>query len=121
MVKEALACFARAADMGTMVRADALRASAMLLRRMHRYDEAAAAWQRLLELRESPPGFVREATEALAVHHEHRLRNPLSARSFAIRSLQMDATASRRHAAEHRLARLDRKLGVQPPLAPPLF
>jgi len=121
MTREALACFARAADMGTMVRADALRASAVLLRRMRRYDDAAEAWQRLLELRDSPPGFVREATEALAVHHEHRLRNPLLARRFALRSLQVDTTASRRHAAEHRLARLDRKLGSRPPVASPLF
>jgi hypothetical protein len=99
--------------------ADALRAQAVLLRRLRRYDESAAAWQRLLELRSCPPSFVREATEALAVHHEHRLRNLLSARSFALRFLQLDATDARRLAAEHRLARLDRKLGQSSPA--PLF
>ena len=121
LATEALACFERAAEMGRTVRAEALRASAVLLRRMRRFEEAAQAWQRLLDLRTCPPGLVREATEALAIHYEHRLRNPLSARSFALRSLQMDAIGARRHAAEHRLARLDRKLGAQLPPAQPLF
>ena len=119
MNREALACFMRAVDMAPTKAADALRAQAVLLRRLRRYDESAAAWQRLLELRTGPPSFVREAAEALAVHHEHRLRNLLSARSFALRFLQLDATDARRLAAEHRLARLDRKLGQSSPA--PLF
>ena len=121
MTAAAAACFSRAADMGPTVRAEALRASAALLRRARRYEEAAEAWRRLLEVPACPPGIVREATEALAVHHEHRLRNLLLARSFALRSLQVDGGATRRYAAEHRLARLDRKLADAPRSGGPLF
>ena len=117
MMQEARVSFARAADMGPALRAESLRAYAVLSRRLRRHDDAAEAWRRLLELPDCPAGFVREATEALAVHHEHRLRSLLSARSFALKSLKMDASASRRHAAEHRLARLERKLGHAYPAA----
>jgi uncharacterized protein YprB with RNaseH-like and TPR domain len=111
LLGEALECFARAVDMGGATRADALRAHALLLRRTRQYPRAAEAWQRLLDLRDCPPHFEREAAEALAVHHEHRLRNPLSARGLALRSLRLDASRTRRQVTEHRLARLDRKLG----------
>ena len=57
---------------------------------------------------------MREAAEALAVHHEHRRRDPLSARGFALQSLQLPLTASRRDALHHRVARLDRKLASAP-------
>jgi uncharacterized protein YprB with RNaseH-like and TPR domain len=108
---DALACFDRAADMGPSVMPEALRASAVLLRRGRRYQAAAEAWQRVLELGDCPSRLRREATEALAVHHEHRLRDPRSARHLALQSLQLDTTMARRQATEHRLARLDRKLG----------
>jgi tetratricopeptide (TPR) repeat protein len=121
MTYEALACFTRSAESWPSLRADALRAYAVLSRRLRRFDDAAEAWQRLLELRECPPNIVWEATEALAVHHEHRLRNLLSARRFALSSLAMTGTASRTHAAEHRLARLDRKIGDAQPVAAALF
>jgi hypothetical protein len=92
--------------------ADALRQQALLLRRLRRHDEAAAAWTRLLALPHCPPGFAREAAQALAIHHEHRLRDPRTARALAMRSLAQTArTPSWQRAVAHRLARLDRKLG----------
>jgi uncharacterized protein YprB with RNaseH-like and TPR domain len=123
MMVDARACFARAADRESEdegVRAEALRAFAVLSRRMRRFEEAAAAWRRLLDLDVCPQPLVREASEALAVHLEHRLRDPLSARGFALRSLQVDNSAARRQATEYRLARLDRKLESQSQ-AVPLF
>jgi len=78
-------------------------------------------WQRLLDLSDCPPRLEREAAQALAVHHEHRLRSLLSARTLAMRSLQFDATMARREAIEHRLARLDRKLARVEPVLLPLF
>ena len=110
MTGEALACFARAADIGPGSCADALHSHAVLLRRLRRYEAAATAWQRLLDLDDCPPRLEREAAEALAVHHEHRLRSLPSARRLAMRSLLLDMTRARRDAIEHRLARLDRKL-----------
>jgi uncharacterized protein YprB with RNaseH-like and TPR domain len=113
-------CYARSADLAAAyrqgtgrdaVRAEALRAYALLSRRQRRYADAADAWQRILELRWSPPAFTREAAEALAIHHEHRLRDPHAARAFALQSLQLPATPARRASVHHRLARLGRKLG----------
>lgn len=121
MTSDALACYARASDMGPGVCADALYAHAVLLRRTRRYAAAADVWQRLLDIGDCPPRLEREAAEALAVHHEHRLRSLLSARSLAMRSLQFDVTVTRREAIEHRLARLDRKLARAEPAMPCLF
>ena len=78
--------------------------------------------RRLLTLPECPPALRREASEALAVHHEHRRRDPLSARGFALQSLQLPLTASRRDALHHRVARLERKLAdASLPTSAPLF
>jgi len=121
MTADALACYARAADMGPGVCAEALYAHALLLRRIRHYAAAADVWQRLLDLSDCPPRLEREAAQALAVHHEHRLRSLLSARTLAMRSLQFDATVARREAIEHRLARLDRKLARVEPVLRPLF
>jgi len=113
---DARACFARAAGIEGDLRADAatqaeaLRAYAVLSRRERRYEEAALAWRRLLALRACPSQLVREATEALAIHHEHRVRDLRAARSFALQSLDYPGTTSRRDAVHHRLARLDRKI-----------
>jgi tetratricopeptide (TPR) repeat protein len=107
---DALACFTRAAEMGTSVRADALYALAVVLRRLRRYEAAATVWEQLLYLDDCPSRLERDAADALAVHHEHRLRSLQSARGLAMRSLLIDSTATRREATEHRLARLDRKL-----------
>jgi uncharacterized protein YprB with RNaseH-like and TPR domain len=121
MIPDALACYARAVDMGPCVCAEALYAHAVLLRRMRRYAAAAEAWQRLLELPESSPRLQREAAEALAVHHEHRLRSLRSARRLAMQSLQFEVTTTRRQATEYRLARLDRKLARVEPTSLALF
>jgi len=106
MLDEALACFQRARTV------DAFRAAAVLLRRLRRYGEAAAAWRELLGTRDCPAGYVREAMEALAVHHEHRARDLEAARRFALQSLRLQATAARQDAVKYRLARIDRKLGM---------
>lgn len=94
-----------------VTRAEALRSYAILCRRQRRFSEAAEAWQRILTLRRCPAHIAREATEALAVHHEHRLRDPRAARAFALQSLRFDGSTTRQLATRHRLARLERKLG----------
>jgi hypothetical protein len=114
MLADAMASFCRAADMDSAdatTRAESLRAHAFLCRRLRRYDEAAASWRRVVELRACPPALAREATEALAVHHEHRARDLHAARAFALRALELPATTARQQAVHYRLARLDRKLG----------
>src|SRR5207247_62970 len=90
-------------------RVEALRLLAILERRARRYDAAAVRWRELTELRDCPPLIAREATEALAIYHEHRLRDLSAARIFAVRTLEESAGA-RADAARHRLARIERKL-----------
>ena len=124
MTVEARAAFLRAAehrDADTLTCAEAWRAYAMLSRRQRRFADAAAGWRQILDLRRCPPAILREASEALAVHHEHRLRDLQAARAFALQTLHLNATRSRHEAAQHRLARLDRKLSGPTPVAVPLF
>ena len=106
---------------GDQLRAEALSSFARLSRRARCFDDAAAAWASLLMLSGCAPALLREATEALAVHHEHRRRDPLSARGFALQSLQLPLTASRREALHHRVARLERKLAAPAPALASLF
>src|SRR5204863_6777958 len=87
---------------------------ARLSRRARFFDDAAAAWSCLFSVPGCPPAILREAAEALAVHHEHRRRDPLSARGFALHSLQLPLTTSRREALYARVARLERKLASAP-------
>ena len=89
---------------------NALRALAIAERRALAYDDAAACWQRLLDLPGCPPRVAGEALEALAVHHEHRLRDLATARVFALRSLKQESRPSWTDAVRHRLARLEKKL-----------
>jgi uncharacterized protein YprB with RNaseH-like and TPR domain len=113
MMSEAKSSFARAIefkDADEDLRAEALRAYAIVSRRLRQYDDAADAWQRVLGLAECPRPIEREASEALAVHLEHRRRDFVSARDFTLRLLNTDESVTRRQAAEYRLARLDRKL-----------
>ena len=113
MMAEAKSSFARAIEFGDAdedLRAEALRAYAHVARRLRQYDDAADAWRRVLGLTECPRPIEREASEALAVHHEHRRRDFVSARDFTLRLLDVDENSTRRQAAEYRLARLDRKL-----------
>jgi tetratricopeptide (TPR) repeat protein len=85
------------------VRIEALRLLALALRRAHRFDEAAACWQELLEMRGCPAIVAREVGEALAIHHEHRLRDFATAKLFALRT----AESARR---DYRVARIERKI-----------
>ncbi len=117
-IDDARACFARAADpesleADAMTRAEALRAYGVLCRRARQYEDAAGAWRRILALRACPAHIAQEATEALAVHHEHRLRDLRAARQFAMQALQFTISTTRVEAVHHRVARIDRKLGCQ--------
>jgi uncharacterized protein len=95
------------------IRIDALRALAFACRRARRHDEAASSWRELAEMRGCPAPIVREATEALAIHHEHRLRDLESAKAFALQSLETACGPHWTSATRYRLARLDRKLEVR--------
>jgi len=113
MMPEAKSSFARAIDFDGAdeeLRAEALRAYAHVSRRLRQYDDAADAWRRVLGLSDCPRPIEREASEALAVHHEHRRRDFVSARDFTLRLLDVDESVTRRQAATYRLARLDKKL-----------
>jgi hypothetical protein len=110
MTSDARVCFVRASDEAGPMQADGLRALAVVLRRGRQFAEAADAWQRLLDLPDCPPHLEREAAEALAVHHEHRLRNPRSAHGLALRTMGLAGSAARQQATAHRLARLQGKL-----------
>jgi len=123
LTEEARACYARAAALGEscVVQGEALRAYGVSCRRAGQFDAAAEAWQRILALPGCPAHITKDAAEALAVHHEHRLRNFHAAREFAVHSLELTVSTTRREAARHRVARLDRKLGtrvVEPDPAP---
>jgi hypothetical protein len=115
--ERALASFRRALDQCRSprgaydpIRIDALRALAIACRRARRHDEAASAWGELAAMRGCPAPIMREASEALAIHHEHRVRDLESAKAFAIQSLKTDCGPSWAGAARYRLARLERKI-----------
>jgi hypothetical protein len=98
-------------ESSSAVRVDALRSLALARRRSRAYDEAAGYWQELLEVRGCPGRVAREASEALAIHHEHRVRDLATAKTFALRSLEGGADPARNVAVRHRLARIERKIG----------
>jgi len=116
LVSRALDAYSRAVEMtergivSQVVRIESLRALALTHRRARQYAAAAACWRRLLAAPGCPPPVAREATEALAVHHEHRERDLEAAKAFALQSLEVDAQPAWTRAVQHRLARLDRKL-----------
>jgi uncharacterized protein len=117
LITDAWRCFTRAIELDDedlLTRAEALRTHAVLARRMRRFAEAASSWRRLLEVPGCPSSLKREASEALAVHLEHRLRDYQSARGYAVQTLRSDLSASRKQATLHRLARLDRKIDARP-------
>jgi hypothetical protein len=116
---DADACFVRAAGLGDApwearsverdIRADALRHLALERRRQHRYEDAADAWRHLLDSG-AGPAVTQEARRALAIHHEHRVRDLEAARQFAERALASEQDPAEAEALRHRLARLGRKL-----------
>jgi hypothetical protein len=124
----AAACYARAAgvaasgnggdwtadDSDPVLRGEALRRLALRYRRERRYAEAAGIWRRVLDLEHRTPLLDREAVEALAIHHEHRVKDLDRARDFALRALRSERDADRRRAVHHRLARLEKKLDRRP-------
>ncbi len=96
------------------LRAHACARLAVLHRRAGRYDEAAAAWQHVLDIArrrraDARPPRASHRGEALAMHHEHRARDLREARRYA-EALREDASGRRAEAAAHRLGRLERKL-----------
>jgi uncharacterized protein YprB with RNaseH-like and TPR domain len=112
----ALVAFERASSATSEIREHALARLATLLGRVRRHDEAAAAWQALLDetrRRRGPASaLARRAVEALAIHHEHRARDLSTARTFAI-ELRTHADERAQRAAAHRLGRIDRKLDAK--------
>jgi uncharacterized protein len=115
-IDRALACYdCAAADRraGLDVAGEALYRRGVRLRRDRRFVEAADAWRAILALRGRRSALLttlqQYATEALAVHHEHREKDYEGARELALRLLD-DETFEKRDRARHRLARLDRKL-----------
>ncbi|HXW06647.1 MAG TPA: ribonuclease H-like domain-containing protein [Vicinamibacterales bacterium] len=108
------------------VAAEALYRLGLCLRRARRFVEAADCWERLASLTE--PAAVRRrpgmrelrmfATEALAIHHEHRVRDLGLARELAMFALEESSDGRRTDGLRHRVARLDRKIQRQPALLP---
>ena len=100
------------ADHGLLdVRAEALYRVASACRRERRHVEAARIWQRLLDLGRTPGVFERAALRALAVHHEHRLKDTSRALTFARRAYTEAHTVAGRREGQKRLTRLERRLG----------
>ena len=97
------------------IRVEALRSLALSARRSRRYHDAAAQWRQLLELPACPNAIRREATEALAIHHEHRERDLAAAKMFALKSLEAGPEAAWGDAVRHRLARIERKMVSERP------
>jgi hypothetical protein len=101
-----------ASDGDRDTRRAALSRLAVLLRRDGQFDQAAAAWQGVLEMsgREAAGSpLARRAAEALAIHHEHRAHDLKAARRYAA-ALENHATGRYRNDVRHRLDRIDRKL-----------
>jgi hypothetical protein len=117
-VKRATACYERAVDgndaaawrRDEIVEREALRRLAMRHRRERRHEEAAAAWQRLLDLSSSRATVDVEALHALAVHHEHRSKDLQAARALVMRALDGTRDPRASHALRCRLARIEQKL-----------
>ena len=112
-------CYESAADLAgagasgppdLQVQAEALFRVAASRRRERRHQEAAEAWQQLLGLGRPTGMFEREALRALAIHHEHRLKDAGRALEFARRAHAGEQTAHRRRDGEKRLSRLERRL-----------
>jgi len=97
------------------VRAHAFSRLGLMHRRESRHDDAARAWQGVLEAaggRRSLFPLERAAIEALAIHHEHRANDLDAAKKYAE---TMKSQVSGRAAADasHRIARLERKLSEE--------
>jgi uncharacterized protein YprB with RNaseH-like and TPR domain len=96
-----------------LIRIESLRALALAHRRARQYDAAAACWRRLVGTPGCPPRVLREAAEALAIHHEHRDRDLGTAKDLALQCLELGSEPVWVNATRHRLARLDRKMSSE--------
>lgn len=94
----------------TVFKIAALGALARAARREREYEDAAARWRELLDVPGCPRRPAREASQALAIHHEHRAGDLVSAKAFALRSLDREARPTWNDAVRHRLARIQRKI-----------
>ncbi len=103
------------------VRIDALRALALTCRRARRHDEAASCWSELIATRGCPAPIAREATEALAIHHEHRRRDLTAAKAFALLSLESGVGGAWTESVRHRLSRIEKKMEGERPALPSLL
>jgi uncharacterized protein YprB with RNaseH-like and TPR domain len=114
----AIACYERAIDDPSAhmdVVAEGLYRLGLRFRRERRFDAAAAVWRRVLALKQGRygarsmllPSLRKFATEALAIHHEHRERDYEGAKEFTLRLLEDTPEADR---PRHRLNRLERKI-----------
>jgi uncharacterized protein YprB with RNaseH-like and TPR domain len=111
-VGPAVACYRAAADdrwQTRDLRRAAGRSLARILRRQRRFDEAAVAWHLVLQLG-GRPQQLREAREALAIHHEHRGGHLEEARRHAVAGVEQAIARKERDAFSRRVERLDRKL-----------
>ncbi|NQW03653.1 MAG: ribonuclease H-like domain-containing protein [Acidobacteria bacterium] len=100
-----------------------LERQALLLRRQRRFDEAAVAWQRVLDSARRPFNAIeRRAAEALAIHHEHRAQDLDAAKRYA-EVVRGQVTGRHVAGVEHRLGRIARKQAKQKgdPQAAPLL
>jgi uncharacterized protein len=104
-VDAAIAAYRRAGDM-------AAEPLSLLLKRLGRYDEAMAVWRARLDRGEIYP-YVE-----LAKQYEHRLRDPEGARAIVLAAMAQlarltDSPHQRawRRDLQHRLTRLERRLG----------
>ncbi len=111
-------CYACAvASPAPEVKGEALYCLGLRHRRERRFADAASSWREILQLTESHAvrrlarlADLRQlATEALAIHHEHRERDLDEARALALFALQ-EAAGPRADGMRHRLARIDRKI-----------
>ena len=100
--------FAKRVGAEPEVHGEALRRLAWIRSRDRRPHEAAEAWHELAVLPRCAAALRREAREALAIHHEHRLKDLQSARRHALELLAEGA--ANRARVQHRLDRLERKL-----------
>jgi hypothetical protein len=95
------------------IRIDALRALALACRRARQHEQAARLWIELVETRGCPPADRARGDRGARDSHEHRVRDLVSAKRFALGSLAA-LTGPRPSLAEamrHRLARIERKMG----------
>jgi uncharacterized protein YprB with RNaseH-like and TPR domain len=100
--------FARCVGAEPEVHGEALRRLAWIRRRGRRLHEAADAWRELATLPRCAASLRREAREALAIHHEHRVKDLEAARRHALELLtDLGANPVR---VRHRLDRLERKI-----------